>query len=219
MPIKRGRENGKYYYQYGESGKKYFYVTGNKTSRDNAKRKAIKQQKAAHSKETGGKLPTWGMQSYREMHGGAMFRFNTQTPERMVELQAKYKGQAHPDFIDRYADILNQPPKMMGWRNSVSRSEWYPEEKAAYLRDGSPISKREIIRIAGKNWNNMDELVQLRGKGINNSAKPVITWPLKPKKKPATNTIQNGSGSFRKLLTPVPKNANIYQGKLGNQHG
>ena len=111
--------------------------------------------------------------------GGASFRFNTQPPERMVEIQAKYKGQAHPDFIDQYADILNQPPKMMGWRNGVSRSEWYPEEKAAYLRDGSPISKREVIRIAGNNWNNMDELVKLRGDGL----KPANIRPSRPPKK------------------------------------
>jgi len=162
MPIKRGQENGKYYYQYGESGKKYFYITNNNRSRRIARGKAKKQQTASHVNQAGGKIkkeiiPIWG---------GELARFNTQTPERMAEIQTKYKGQAHPDFIDRYADILNQPPKMMGWRNSVSRSEWYPEEKAAYLRDGSPISKREVIRLAGKNWNNMDELNQIRGDGI-----------------------------------------------------
>ena len=206
MPIKRGQENGKYYYQYGESGTKYFYITNNNRSRKIAKRKAITQSQAIHANQAGGKikkeiipiwggkLPSWGMQSYKQIHGGQLARFNTQTPERMAEIQAKYKGQAHPDFIDRYADILNQPPKMMGWRNSVSRSDWYPEEKAAYLRDGSPISKREIIRIAGKNWNNMDELVQLRGKGISDRM-------------------------YRPILTPIPKNANVYSGKLGAQNG
>ncbi len=125
--------------------------------------------------------------------GGASFRFNTQTPERMAEIQAKYKGQAHPDFIDQYADILNQPPKMMGWRNGVSRSEWYPEEHASYLRDGSPISKREVIRIAGNNWNNMDELVKLRGLGIGKIAN---IRPARP-----------------------PKKAQVFSGTLGGQHG
>ena len=190
MPIKRGQENGKYYYQFGESGKKYFYITNNNRSRRIAKRKAMTQSQAIHVNQAGGKIkkeiiPIWG---------GELARFNTQTPERMAEIQAKYKGQAHPEFIDRYADILNQPPKMMGWRNSVSRSEWYPEEKAAYLRDGSPVSKREVIRIAGKNWNNMDELVQLRGKGFTDRM-------------------------YRPILTPVPKNANVYSGKLGAQNG
>ena len=161
MPIKRGIEKGKTYYQYGASGKKHFYITGDKNSRDKARANATRDIPIR-----GGELPIWGTLTYKQMHGGQLARFNTQTPERMTEIQTKYKGQAHPDFIDRYADILNQPPKMMGWRNSVSRSEWYPEEKAAYLRDGSPVSKREVIRLAGKNWNNMDELNQLRGAGI-----------------------------------------------------
>jgi len=184
MPLKRGLEKGKTYYQYGESGTKYFYITGDKKSRDKARNQATSQVN-----RTGGKIkkeiiPIWG---------GELARFNTQTPERMAEIQTKYKGQAHPDFIDRYADILNQPPKMMGWRNGVSRSEWYPEEKAAYLRDGSPVSKREVIRLAGKNWNNMDELNQIRGAGIR---------PL----------------SSLALSSLVPR-ANVYSGKLGAQHG
>ena len=180
MPIKRGLENGKSYYQYGESGKKYFYITGNKKSRDKARNQAMRQQ-------TG--IP---------ILGGELARFNTQTPERMVEIQTKYKGQAHPDFIDRYADILNQPPKMMGWRNGVSRSERYPEEKAAYLRDGSPVSKREVIRIAGKNWNNMDELNQIRGAGISTRI---------PSREP------------RPRISYLLANANVYSGKLGAQNG
>jgi hypothetical protein len=84
-----------------------------------------------------------------KIFGGASFRFNTQTPERMVEIQAKYKGQAHPDFIDQYADILNDRPRMYGWRGSIPSSEWYGEEHAAYLRDGRPKSKADIARIMG----------------------------------------------------------------------
>lgn len=149
MPIKRAQENGKYYYQYGESGTKYFYITNNNRSRKIAKRKALTQSKAIHANQSGGKvkkeiIPIWG---------GAAFRFNTQTPERMAEIQAKYKGQANPDFIDRYADILNQNPKMMGWRASVPSSDWYPEEHAAYLRDGRPKNKEDIARIMGT-WGN-----------------------------------------------------------------
>ena len=177
MPIKRAQENGKYYYQYGESGTKYFYITNNNRSRKIAKRKAISQSNTIHANQAGGKIkkeiiPIWG---------GAAFRFNTQTPEKMAQLQEKYKGQAHPDFIDRYADILDGHVKMMGWRGGRS-SEWYPEEHAAYLRDGSPISTTEVINMAGKQWNNMDELTRIRsGKGV-----------------------YRGSGSYRELLAPIP---------------
>ena len=38
---------------------------------------------------------------------------------------------------------------MSGWRGSIPSSEWYPEEKAAYLRDGQPKSKADIVRIMG----------------------------------------------------------------------
>jgi len=93
MPIKRGLENGKSYYQYGESGKKYFYITGNKSSRDKARNQAMR---VSHSLE----------QTAIPILGGELARFNTQTPERMAEIQTKYKGQAHPDFIDRYADTV-----------------------------------------------------------------------------------------------------------------
>ncbi len=97
--------------------------------------------------------PTWGPIPYGLMHGGAAWRFNTQTPEKMVELQAKYKGKAHPGFIDQYADILAGRPKMMGWRGSIPSSEWYPDEHAAYLRDGQPRTKQDIVRIMGT-WGN-----------------------------------------------------------------
>ena len=92
---------------------------------------------------------TWGMLPYGVMHGGASWRFNNQTPEKMVELQAKYADKAHPGFIDQYADILADRPRMMGWRGSVPSSEWYPEEHAFYLRDGQPKSKKDIARIMG----------------------------------------------------------------------
>jgi len=48
MPIKRAQENGKYYYQYGESGTKYFYITNNNRSRKIARGKAKKQMNAIH---------------------------------------------------------------------------------------------------------------------------------------------------------------------------
>jgi len=46
MPIQKGIENDKPYYRWGDKGKKYFYVAGNKLTRDYAKEKALKQGKA-----------------------------------------------------------------------------------------------------------------------------------------------------------------------------
>ena len=133
------------YYQYGESGKKYYYIIGDKKSRNKARRKAEKQMKGIHANQAGGKIkkeiiPIWG---------GAAFRFNTQTPEKVEELKVKYAGKAHPTFVEQYADILNDRPRMKGWRASIPSNLWYPEEHAAYLRDGSPKSKEDIVRIMG----------------------------------------------------------------------
>ena len=86
---------------------------------------------------------------YKKMHGGASWRFNTQTPEKVEELKKKYADKAHPDFVEQFADILADRPRMMGWRSSVPSSDWRPEEHAAYLRDGSPKSKEDIARIMG----------------------------------------------------------------------
>lgn len=144
----------------GVGGKKYFY------SYDARGRQAARL-KAERDQQGGGKFkiipyvgefdgrgaatakPTWGPIPYGLMHGGAAWRFNTQTPEKMVELQAKYAGKAHPNFIDQYADILADRPRMMGWRGSIPSSEWTGEEHAFYLRDGQPKSKKDIIRIMG----------------------------------------------------------------------
>jgi len=116
---------------YQGRGKKYFYNLGDARGRQAAR------LKADASNQT----------------GGAAFRFNTQTPERMAEIQAKYKGQAHPDFIDQYADILADRPRMSGWRGNIPSNLWYPEEHASYLRDGSPKSKEDFSRIMGT-WGN-----------------------------------------------------------------
>ncbi len=97
----------------------------------------------------GAAIPTWGMIPYKKMHGGASWRFNTQTPEKVEELKKKYADKAHPDFVEQYADILADRPRMMGWRSSVPSNLWYPEERAAYLRDGSPKTKADIARIMG----------------------------------------------------------------------
>ena len=96
-----------------------------------------------------GTIPTWGMMPYKKMHGGASWRFNTQTPEKVEELKRKYADKAHPNFVEQYADILADRPRMMGWRSSVPSSEWTGDERAAYLRDGSPKTKADIARIMG----------------------------------------------------------------------
>lgn len=46
MPVHRGKDKDGTYYQWGESGKKYHYETGNETSREAAKKKAEKQGQA-----------------------------------------------------------------------------------------------------------------------------------------------------------------------------
>ena len=43
MPIHTTTKNGKPAYQYGKRGAKYAYTPGNKTSRETAKKKAIRQ--------------------------------------------------------------------------------------------------------------------------------------------------------------------------------
>ena len=43
MPIKRGIKNNKPYYSFGDSGKKYTYISRNKISRNIALAKAKKQ--------------------------------------------------------------------------------------------------------------------------------------------------------------------------------
>jgi len=143
---------GRPYYQ-GE-GKKYFYIPGDARGRQAAR---LKSQSGAGAKfkitpyvgEFDGRGATWGMVGYKKMHGGASWRFNTQTPEKVEELKKKYAGKAHPDFVERFADVLADRPRMMGWRSAVPSSEWFPEEHAAYLRDGSPKSKADFARIMG----------------------------------------------------------------------
>jgi hypothetical protein len=54
MPVKRGKDNKGPYYQWGDSGKKYHYESGNQKSRERAKDKAQKQGQAAHAAGYGG---------------------------------------------------------------------------------------------------------------------------------------------------------------------
>lgn len=49
MPVKRGQDGEGAYYQWGDSGKKYRYETGNKRARAAAKSKAEKQGRAARA--------------------------------------------------------------------------------------------------------------------------------------------------------------------------
>lgn len=49
MPVHRGKDAKGPYYQWGDSGKKYHYEAGNKSSRENAKKKAERQGRAARA--------------------------------------------------------------------------------------------------------------------------------------------------------------------------
>lgn len=49
MPVRRGQDSKGPYYQWGNSGKKYYYKPGDKESRNRAKSMAEKQGKAAYA--------------------------------------------------------------------------------------------------------------------------------------------------------------------------
>jgi len=53
MPIRQGYEQHRGermgYYQWGQSGKKYYYTPGNETARKRAKTKAEQQREAAYA--------------------------------------------------------------------------------------------------------------------------------------------------------------------------
>lgn len=49
MPVHRGKDREGPYYQWGESGKKYYYESGNKQARERAKAKAERQGRAARA--------------------------------------------------------------------------------------------------------------------------------------------------------------------------
>ncbi len=49
MPVHRGKDTSGSYYQFGEHGYKYYYISNNKHSRTNAKYKAGLQGKAQHA--------------------------------------------------------------------------------------------------------------------------------------------------------------------------
>ena len=46
MPVERKADVKGSYYRYGETGAKYYYIPGNKQSREIAKQKAMKQGRA-----------------------------------------------------------------------------------------------------------------------------------------------------------------------------
>jgi hypothetical protein len=54
MPVHRGKDSEGPYYQWGESGKKYHYTSGEKRSRERAKEQAEKQGRAARANGYGG---------------------------------------------------------------------------------------------------------------------------------------------------------------------
>jgi len=49
MPVHRRKDSDGPYYQWGESGKKYHYQLGDKSSREKAKEKATRQGTAARA--------------------------------------------------------------------------------------------------------------------------------------------------------------------------
>lgn len=49
MPIYRRKDSNGPYYQWGNSGKKYYYTPNNKSSRELARKKAVKQAQAAYA--------------------------------------------------------------------------------------------------------------------------------------------------------------------------
>lgn len=49
MPVHRSKDSEGPYYQWGESGKKYRYESGNKQSRESARKKAERQGRAARA--------------------------------------------------------------------------------------------------------------------------------------------------------------------------
>ncbi|MDR3593233.1 hypothetical protein [Clostridium sp.] len=51
MPVHKGIEKGQPYFQWGEHGKKYFYIAGNKPTLDYAKAKAKLQGRAIKRRE------------------------------------------------------------------------------------------------------------------------------------------------------------------------
>jgi hypothetical protein len=51
MPIREGVSNNKPYFQYGTTGKKYFYIPTSKKSKIIAYSKALRQTKAIHSRK------------------------------------------------------------------------------------------------------------------------------------------------------------------------
>ncbi len=50
MPIRRSRDGQGPYYQWGDSGKKYHYESGDRQSRERAKQKAERQRRAARAR-------------------------------------------------------------------------------------------------------------------------------------------------------------------------
>jgi len=54
MPVHRGKDADGPFYQWGDSGKKYHYESGDSRSREAAKEKATRQARAARARGYGG---------------------------------------------------------------------------------------------------------------------------------------------------------------------
>ena len=55
MPVHRGKDNKGSYYQWGGHGKKYYYIAGNKASRERALMKSQAQARAIYASGYRGK--------------------------------------------------------------------------------------------------------------------------------------------------------------------
>jgi hypothetical protein len=50
MPVHRGRDRRGPYYQWGESGRRYYYTSGDTSSRNRARHQATRQGQAARAR-------------------------------------------------------------------------------------------------------------------------------------------------------------------------
>lgn len=55
MPLINGKDSTGSYYKWGNTGKKYYYKTGSKRSRELAKKKAMKQARAIEWRKSSAK--------------------------------------------------------------------------------------------------------------------------------------------------------------------
>jgi len=119
---------------YQGRGKKHFYNLGDARGRQAARLKAEASMLTATLSQSGGAVD----------------------PAVLKRVQERYAGNANPRFIKEWAHILDDRPRMNGWPASKPSDQWRPWERAAYLRDGMPKNKEDMVRIMGT-WGNPRE--------------------------------------------------------------